>query len=346
MGGRAVEMPAEVWPLVRQFASNSFKYLFRHGDEVGDLLRWRAPRIAERIDFARMQAQPDTFVTPTFSALATDVLLQAPLRGGAAGDQVDVWVLIENQAEPEAIMSFRALRYVVMVYEQQLQRWMQSHADTRAFLFHPVLPVVFYHGTRTWEALPPMRSLVQEGDLFGRRIPAIEPVFVNLATTSEDVLRSRVGMLGWVLWLTRQSKRKRGFGEVLRSVVRHVDELPAGPGSRWERLLWYARALVYNGREADEAARLAEHIREAVRDERKAEAEEMSKTIAEAIGEASAARALRQALLDMLELRFKKIPESVRDTIEQTHSIERLEGWMRAFATARKLSDIPFNDPA
>ena len=73
-------LPPDVLPLVRQFASNSFKYLFRHGDEVGDLLRWRTPKIAERIDFARMQAQPDSFVSPSFASLASDVLLRAPMR--------------------------------------------------------------------------------------------------------------------------------------------------------------------------------------------------------------------------------------------------------------------------
>jgi hypothetical protein len=60
-------LPPAVVPLVRQFASNGLKYLFSRGDNVADLLRWRVPALAARIDFARMEAQPDTFVAPGFA---------------------------------------------------------------------------------------------------------------------------------------------------------------------------------------------------------------------------------------------------------------------------------------
>jgi hypothetical protein len=195
-----MSLPPEVVPLVRQFASNSMKYLFRSADNVADLVRWRAPEVASRIDFAQMEVQPDTFIAPGFTALESDVLLRAPFRRRRK-EAVEVFILIENQAEPDELMTFRALRYVVMIYERQLTQWLQSHPNTRGFRFHPVLPIVFYTGRRTWQSLPTMRSLVQEGELFGGRVPQIEPVFLDLARTGEQALRSEVGMLGWVLWL-------------------------------------------------------------------------------------------------------------------------------------------------
>jgi hypothetical protein len=39
--GKAMSLPAEVEPLVRRFASNGFRYLFRQADNVADLVRWR-----------------------------------------------------------------------------------------------------------------------------------------------------------------------------------------------------------------------------------------------------------------------------------------------------------------
>jgi hypothetical protein len=73
-------LPPEVAPLVRQFASNGLKYLFSRGDNVADLLRWRVPDLAARIDFARMEVQADTFVAPGFTQMESDVLLRAPFR--------------------------------------------------------------------------------------------------------------------------------------------------------------------------------------------------------------------------------------------------------------------------
>ena len=62
------------------------------------------------------------------------------------------------------------------------------------------MPIVFYTGRRTWDALPTISSVVHEGDLFGKQIPEIEPAFVNLTTAAESALKRDVGMLGWVLW--------------------------------------------------------------------------------------------------------------------------------------------------
>src|SRR4029077_9420958 len=94
-------LPPEVLPLVRGFTNNSFRYLFRQGDNVADLVRWRKPKIAEGIDFSRLAVQPDTFITPGFTELESDVLLRAPWRSEAAAEQIQVFILIEHQSEPD-----------------------------------------------------------------------------------------------------------------------------------------------------------------------------------------------------------------------------------------------------
>src|SRR5947209_496340 len=100
------------------------KYLFRSPDNVADLLGWQAAAIAARIDFAQMSVQPDTFIAPAFTALESDVLLRAPLRRRRQ-EAVEVFILIENQAEPDELMAFRALRYVVVIDERQMTEWLQ-----------------------------------------------------------------------------------------------------------------------------------------------------------------------------------------------------------------------------
>ncbi len=46
--------PRDLPLLIRALASNSFQFLFRQDGNVADLLRWRAPRIARRIDFGQV----------------------------------------------------------------------------------------------------------------------------------------------------------------------------------------------------------------------------------------------------------------------------------------------------
>lgn len=75
-----MSLPPAVVPLLREFSSNSMKYLLRSPDNVADLLRWQEAAIAERIDFAAMEVQPDTFIAPGFARLESDVLLRAPFR--------------------------------------------------------------------------------------------------------------------------------------------------------------------------------------------------------------------------------------------------------------------------
>jgi hypothetical protein len=136
-------LPPDVVPLVRNFANNSFRYLFRQGENVADLVRWRTPQIAQGIDFSRLVVQPETFITPGFSELESDVLLRAPWRSRGKARGIQVFILVEHQSEPDELAVFRANRYVLQVYDKQEKHWLQAHPNTRGLRFDPVLPIVF-----------------------------------------------------------------------------------------------------------------------------------------------------------------------------------------------------------
>src|SRR5262249_21537707 len=146
-------------------------------------VRWRTPAIGQRIDWSGVAVQPDTFIAPGFTELESDVLLKAPWRA-TSGERgyIEVFILIEHQSEPDEHAVFRTARYVLQVYDKQEKQWLRGHGNTRGLRFNPVLPVVFYSGTRTWDELAPMQQLVHQGELFGALLPSIAPVFVNLGT--------------------------------------------------------------------------------------------------------------------------------------------------------------------
>ena len=335
-----MSVPPGVPPLVRQFASNSFKFLFQRGDNVADLLRWRLPRIARRVDLGQLAVEPETFVAPSFTQLESDVLLRAPFRKrSSAGELIEVFILLEHQSEPDELMVFRVLRYVILIYDRQMTTWLQGHSNLRGFRFHPVLPIVFYWGTRSWPELTALPALVHQGKLFGRQLPDLEPVFIDLARVNAGDLRNHAGLVGWVLWLVQQRRLgTAAFQGVLRQVVQRIDSLSAGQHERWQQLLWFAHGLVYHEREPGEREQCADFIRGAVRAARQAEVTSMSKTIAEDLKD----QGKRDALLRVLRARFKTIPAAIEAKIQATNDSQQLDTWLDEFATARKLGDIDF----
>jgi hypothetical protein len=275
------------------------------------------------------------------------VLLRAPWRGAGKAASVQVFILIEHQSEPDEHAVFRAGRYAMLVYDKQEKQWQREHGNTRGLRFDPVLPIVFYSGTRTWEGLATMQQLVHHGELFGPLIPTLAPVFVNLAETGAEVLQSQVGTFGWVLWLIQQKRRKEAeFRDVLRQVVGRVERLHARQRGRWQQLLWFAHALVYHAREEPERGPLADFIRATVRQAEQPEVQIMGRTIAEALrdeGKAEGALAKqRETLLRLLRLKYKRVSSAIVAEVEATQDVEQLDHWLDAVVTADKITDIPF----
>ena len=259
-----------------------------------------------------------------------------------------MFILIEHQSEPDELMLFRVLRYVVLIYERQAEEWLRSHSNLRRFRFNPVLPIVFYSGTRTWEGLKAMTELVQQGKLFARRLPTLEPEFINLSRVDPAILRSKGGTLGWVLWLIQQKRQSEaGFRDVLQQVVTRIDKLHGTNRGRWESLLWFLQSLVYHARKPAERAPLADFICSTVRKANQPETATMAKTIAEAIMEEGKIEGKiegkRDMLLFQLRTKFKQVPEGVVAEIQSTTDDQQFAEWSSAILTADRITDIPFH---
>ena len=345
-------LPPDVVPLIREFANNAFRYLFRQADNVADLLHWRGPMIAPGIDFTRMAVQPETFIAPSFAQLESDIILRAPFRIRRGKDgSIEIFILIEHQSEPDDLMLFRVVRYVVSIYERQTTEWLQTHPNLRKFRFSPVLPIVFYSGTRTWEGLKPMAELVLQGKLFEKRLPTLEPEFVNLSTTGSGVLQTKTGLFGWVLWLIQQKRQKQaGFSDVLHQVATRVHRLHDTKPGRWDSLLSFMHALIYHDRETAEHEPLVEILRSTARKAYQPEVILMGKTIAEALREEGKKEGKQEGEIEgrrdffllLLRERFKTVPQSIVAEIQATTDLRQFDIWGSAFASARTIADIPF----
>ena len=226
---------ARIKAIVRQFAENGIKLLLEDPRNVRDLLVIREAAMVDLIDFDHMTRLPTSFVQRDFRHVEADVVLHAPLR--RVGKQqprqvVTVYILIEHQSEPDAMMVFRVLEYVVQIYKAQTRDWHRRHKSFAGLRLHPVLPVVFYTGTRRWEAVGRVADLIDMGEHFTRMIPDMAPLFLNLSAIPPGHLESAGGFFGWVLRLIQdRHARPAEFQELLRRALRNTWRLWLPPSA-------------------------------------------------------------------------------------------------------------------
>ena len=100
-------------------------------------------------------------------------------------------VLIEHQSENDFDMSFRILRYIVFIwtdYAAQQEKLHKGITKSKAFLYPPILPIVYYEGTSTWSAPLNFKNRVFLSDVFGDYIPSFNYLVVPLNKYSKQDL--------------------------------------------------------------------------------------------------------------------------------------------------------------
>jgi hypothetical protein len=248
------------------------------------------------------------------------------------------------------------LEYVVAIYKRQVREWRKKHGNLDHFRFHPVLPIVFYTGTRTWNKVGRLADLVELGDELKALIPDLQPLFLNLGQISSEVLEQRGGPFGLLLRLLQErGTRLPVFEQTLREVVRALEGLADQDRERWLELLSYIDALLYNDREPEERQALWQVVGDAVQnDRRRQEVYDMGKTMAEHLMEQGEAkglekglhqgevRAQRRLLLRLLQKKFAKTPARIVRRIEETERLDLLDAWFDQASDAQKLEDLSF----
>ena len=99
--------------------------------------------------------------------------------------------LIEHQSENDFDMSFRILRYIVFIwtdYAAQQEKLHKGITKSKAFLYPPILPIVYYEGTSTWSAPLNFKDRVFLSDAFGDYIPSFNYLVVPLNKYSKQDL--------------------------------------------------------------------------------------------------------------------------------------------------------------
>jgi hypothetical protein len=324
------------------------KLLLEDPLNVRDLLQVKESPLIPPIAFDQARRIHTTFVQRDYRHVECDLVLAAPFhwRGQPGRRTIVIYILIEHQSKPDERMPLRMLEYVVEVYKYQEREWKRQHPSWSGFRLQPVLPVLFYTGTRRWDTPGRLIDLVELPELFAPFVPGLEPFFLNLRTLDPERLLTAGGFFGKLLHLVQQRKAPAAeFEELLRQEVGALEAMLPGERARWMELLSYVTALVYHDRKPAEHDGLLETIEASMQGEReRREVSRMAKTIAETLREEGKKKgeisALRRTLLKQLRKRFGDLPEEIEQAVKVMSSVKQLDQLLEDVVSAHSLEEM------
>lgn len=133
--------------------NNLFIETLSRPQEARSLIENYFPEEVVRVlDLETLIAEKDSFVDPQLRESFCDLLYSVQLRSSAgAAQSANVYLLFEHKSVPDRLTAFQMLRYVVRIWERQLQQREQ---------LVPVFPFLLYHGESPWNAPSSIEDLI------------------------------------------------------------------------------------------------------------------------------------------------------------------------------------------
>lgn len=114
--------------------------------------------------------------------------------------------LIEHKTTPDYNVCMQVLRYMVYIwaaYEKEAENIQKGMAKRADFLYPPILPVVYYEGSKEWRVPLDFRSLIREGKTFEKYLPNFEYYLVPLKDYSNEVLMEKRDEISLVMLINK-----------------------------------------------------------------------------------------------------------------------------------------------
>jgi hypothetical protein len=190
----------------------------------------------------------------SFRKRESDLVFTAPfdVKRGRRNRAITIYILIEHQSDPDPLMGFRMPFYMMLIWDKQRENWMKDHKSYRGFRFQPILPLVFYTGTKKWKSLDGLKERMEFAEAFEEFIPDPRLLFLNLKDTPPEVIVEQGGWFGWLMRViqARQSDLSE-FRAVVREATEQLETMPREQKNRWLDLVSFMEALIYHYRAED-----------------------------------------------------------------------------------------------
>ena len=308
----------------------SYRRLFSHARMVRDLIeRYVAPPWVERLDFSTLEMVPTHYVSEELEQRESDVVWR--LRYGPEGQWFYVYILIEFQSEVLRFMAVRVVTYVLLLYEDLIQK----KRFTGSGKLPPVVPIVLYNGERQWAAPLQVAELVESIPGQERHVPRFEILVIDEVHLPRKSLVPLDNPVAGVFQL-EQSRGVEEIRRIIDSLLEILDD-PELKELRRDMATWLRRAVL--------PARLPGIAIPELQDLQEARtmlAERAARWPQEWMAkgyEKGREEGRRLDLIDLIEAKFGAVEPRYRQLIAEA-SEAQLKLWLKRVLTASSLDKI------
>ena len=308
------------------------KSTFSDPDNACAFLQANLPRkLARRIDWSTLSLASGSFIDPEFAATSSDLLFTAKIDGQPAF----LYILFEHQNQEEPLIGLRLLTYMVRIWNDYLRN------NPGATKLPPILPLVLAQDNKPWKTSTRFADLIDIPEGAGemkKHIPDFEFQLVELFRMPYDkILGTPMGIL------TLRALKAEKLQALLDDTVWDESLLVQLSPACFEMLMRYIldrdldkpafrRRLktLRNPKLSKNAMSLAEQFRqEGIRKGR----QQGRKEGRQEGHQEGLIFSKQQAILEALEIRFKRVPEGLREEIEAIIDTKKLTHLHRAAIT-------------
>lgn len=314
--------------IVREMLDRGLIYLLQYPLLLKQLLLMADIELADRLDFTTAKLMEGTLVPPDLQKLESDLIYEVNYAS-EDGTTVTVYLMQENQTNPDDEMSFRILCYMVEFWRRKQA---ESSKKKKKSKKHVIIPIIFYVGDRKWVVKPLVECMEVPPELH-MFVPQYKTLYINLQSISDNKLASTA--LGAALRITKDANSEPSrFEQVVASALSNFERLPVEEKILYEvPIIQYVINVVQNKRPLEEEDRLYTIMENALNQRKKGVIKKMAMTPAEFYTQKGLDEGMKQGrtaeamhlLLKLCTKRFGKPTAATLAKINKIQDPEELE---------------------
>ena len=327
---------------IEHFPDRSARWLFQDKNNVQGLLEILASELVDLIDFSQLTQINRSFIPNTLREQESDIVFHVPLRSDTGKDELLIYILIEHQSTVDITMGFRVLFYMTQIWDFQRREWDSHEVPINERRFRPILPIVYYTGSQQWKTPLTLDAIMDIPDEFARFVPKFDTLFLSVKETNEADLTKTDHPLGWLLTvLQKEHADKESISNALLEALSHINTLDEEKTKQRENAIIYLLQLILHRRSAAEQQDLIALIDQYTSE---MEVENMVESIIEQSQRQGETRAKQDAVLKLLQFRFKDIPATVCEKITSIETLSNLDSLFEKSMSIDTLDEINWQD--
>jgi len=326
--------------IIREFPDRGTLWLLESPENLREFIRLLGHELADRLDFVRAERINRSLVPADLHKQEADLIYRVPFL--ADGREVLIYLLLEHQSKVDRFIGLRLHSYMGKLWEAQARAWEDQHTPQAKRWLSPIIPIVFYTGTRRWKHPLTLDAAMDLPEALAGFVPRHDILSLKLLEMPPEALTgSAIALALRVLQAVDAPLVE--LSPLLSNAVAGLDALSLEHQAEWRRALHFLLLLIYHRRAAQEQDELNLVIREAVSRQHKEEVDQMVTSSAQVHLEEGRVKGRvegrTETLLEQLECRFGPLPARVTSAVRALPPA-RLQEITRQVINAQSLADL------